>query len=36
VLAHGDKNTYDQELWDNADERIYLGVSLFKGIEYVP
>lgn len=31
-LAHGDKNTYDQELWDNADERIWLDQAFFDGI----
>jgi uncharacterized LabA/DUF88 family protein len=34
-LAHGDKRTYDQELWDNADERIFLDVDFFKHIPYV-
>lgn len=33
-LAHGDKNTYDQELWDQSDERIHLDQAFFSSIPY--
>jgi uncharacterized LabA/DUF88 family protein len=36
ILAHGDKSTYDQELWDSADERIYMDAAFFKSVEYTP
>jgi uncharacterized LabA/DUF88 family protein len=36
ILAHGGKNTYDQELWDSVDERIYLDVAFLKSVEYIP
>ena len=32
VLAHGNKNTYDQELWNNADERIYIDSAFFNDV----
>ncbi|MDR1916611.1 MAG: NYN domain-containing protein [Synergistaceae bacterium] len=35
-LAHGDKRTYDQELWDCADERLLLDPGFFKNILYAP
>ena len=30
ILAHGDKNTYDQELWDSVDERVRLDAAFLK------
>ena len=32
-LAHGVKPTYDQELWDSADERLLLDADFFKGVQ---
>ena len=35
-LAHGPKPTYDQELWDSADERILLDSDFFRGVQLAP
>ena len=32
ILAHGEKNTYDQELWDNVDERIRLDAAFLNDV----
>ena len=35
-LAHGAKPTYDQELWDSADERLLLSTDFFKNVQLTP
>jgi uncharacterized LabA/DUF88 family protein len=35
-LAHGIKSTYDQELWDCADDRLLLDASFFQKIRLAP
>ncbi len=32
VLAHGDRKTYDYNLWESADERIFLDSAFFDMI----
>ena len=35
-LAHGVKPNYDQELWDNADERLLLDTEFFRNLQLIP
>ncbi len=32
-LVHGNSGTYDQEIWENADERLELSISFFDSIK---